>query len=80
MAKKNMFNDFQLTQKSYFKWFQLIRTIPKTWKLVVLNDKGKCKYHIINFNHHLIKNNQILAIQKLIPKELYSLSIILKLF
>ena len=29
-------------------------------------------------NHHLIKNNQILAIEKLIPKELYSLSIVLK--
>ena len=29
-------------------------------------------------NHHLIKNNQILAIDKLIPKELYSLSIFLK--
>ena len=29
-------------------------------------------------NHHLIKNNQLLAIEKLIPKELYSLSIVLK--
>ena len=29
-------------------------------------------------NHHLIKNNQILAIEKLIPKELYSLSTVLK--
>ena len=29
-------------------------------------------------NHHLIKNNQILAIEKLIPKELYSLSVALK--
>ena len=29
-------------------------------------------------NHHLIKNSQILAIEKLIGKELYSLSIVLK--
>ena len=28
--------------------------------------------------HHLIKKNQILAIEKLIPKELYSISIVLK--
>ena len=28
--------------------------------------------------HHLIKNSQVLAIEKLIPKELYSLSIVLK--
>ena len=29
-------------------------------------------------NHHLIKNNQLVAIEKLIPKELDSLSIVLK--
>ena len=33
---------------------------------------------ILYLNHHLIKNNQILAIEKLILKELYSLSVILK--
>ena len=33
---------------------------------------------ILYLNHHLIKNNQILATEKLIPKELYSLSIVLK--
>ena len=70
-------NDVQLTQKSYFKWFQLIHAIPNSWKLAVLNDKGNCK-NIIYLNHHLIKNNQIIAIEKLIPKELYSLSVVLK--
>ena len=68
---------FQLTQKSYFKWFQLIHVIPRPWKLAVLNNKGNCK-NIIYLNNHLIKNNQILAIEKLIPKELYSLSTVLK--
>ena len=43
----------------------------------VFNDKGNCK-NIIYLNCHLIKNSQILAIEKLIPKKLYSLSIILK--
>ena len=42
-----------------------------------MNDKGNCK-NITCLNHHLIKNNKILAIDKLIPKELYSLSIFLK--
>ena len=37
---QNILNDFQLTQKSYFKWFQLIHAIPRPWKLAVLNDKG----------------------------------------
>ena len=76
-SRQKILNDFQLTQKSYFKWFQLIHAIPRPWKLAVLNDKGNCK-NIIYLNHHLIKNNQILAIDKLIPKELYSLSIFLK--
>ena len=46
---------------------------PKTMEIT----KWNCK-NIIYLNHHLIKNNQILAIEKLIPKELYSLSIVLK--
>ena len=69
-----MLNDFQLAQKSYFKWFQLINT--KSWKLAVLNDKGNCENII--YLTHLIKDNQILANIKLIPKELYTLSIVLK--
>ena len=64
-----MLNDFQLTQKLYFKWFQLIYAIPKSWKLAILNDKGNCQ-NIVYLNHHLIKNNEILLIEKLIPKEL----------
>ena len=51
--------------------------ILKSWKLAVLRNKGNCK-NIIYLNHHLIKNNQILAIEKLIPKELNSLSIVLE--
>ena len=71
-----MLNDFQLTRNSYFKWFQLIHAVPKLWNLAVLNGKGNWKN--IYLNHHLIKNNQILVIEKLIPKKLYSLSIVLK--
>ena len=74
---QKLLSDFQLTLKSYFKWFQLILAIPRPWKLAVLNDKRNCK-NIIYLNHHLINNNQLLAIEKLIQKELYSLSIVLK--
>ena len=48
-------------------WFQLIHAIPRPWRVAVLNDKENCK-NIIYLNHHLIKNNQILAIEKFIPK------------
>ena len=52
---QKILSDFQLTQKSYFKWFQLINAIPRPWKLTVLNDKRNDKN--IYLNHHLIKNN-----------------------
>ena len=71
-----MLDEFQLTQISYFKWFQLIHAIPKSWKVAILNDKGNCKN--IYLNHHLIRNNQILAMEHFIPKELFSLSFVLE--
>ena len=74
---QKILSDFRLTKKSYFKWFQLIHAAPRPWKLVVLNDKQNCK-NIIYLNHHFIKKSKILAIEKLILKELYSLSIVLK--
>ena len=74
---QKILNDFQLTQKFYFKWVQLTYAIPSPWELAALNDKGNCE-NIIYLNHHLVKNNQILAIEKLIPKELYYLCIVPK--
>ena len=68
---QKMLTDFQLTQTTYFEWFKLIHAISHSWKLAVFNDKRDLK-NIICLNHHLIKNNQILAIEKLIPRELYS--------
>ena len=41
------------------------------------NDSGNSK-SIIYLNHQLVKNNQILETEKLIPKGLYSLFIVLK--
>ena len=65
-----MLNDSYLTQKSWFKWFELMQA--KLWKLTVLNDKGNCK-NIMYLNQLLIKNNQILAIKNLVLKEQCSL-------
>ena len=47
-----MINDFQLIQKTYFAWFQLIHPIPKSWKLTVLNNKGNSNN--IYLKQHLI--------------------------
>ena len=74
---EKVMDEFNLDKKFYFKWYQIIHTIPSSWKLTLLNDNGNCQ-NLEYLSHHLIKNNQILALEKLIPKELYSLSIFLK--
>ena len=61
----------------YFKWFQLIHAIPKSWKKDIKIDQGNCR-NLLYLNHHLIKNNQIYSIEKLKVNELYSLSISLR--
>ena len=61
----------------YFKWFQLIHAIPKSWKKDIKIDQGNCR-NLLYLNHHLIKNNQIYSIEKLKANELYSLSISLR--
>ena len=74
---EKVMDEFNLDKKFYFKWYQIIHTIPSSWKLTLLNDNRNCQ-NPEYLRHHLIKNNQILALEKLIPKELYSLSIFLK--
>ena len=74
---EKVMDEFNLDKKFYFKWYQIIHTIPSSWKLTLLNDNGNCQ-NLESLSHHLIKNNQILALEKLIPEELYSLSVFLK--
>ena len=61
----------------YFKWFQLIHAIPKSWKKDIKIDQGKCQ-NLLCLNHRLIKNNQVYSIEKLKANELYSHSISLR--
>ena len=65
---------YNLKENSYFKWFQVASSIPKSWKESVLNDNGNCR-NLLHLSHHLIKGNSIVALEKLIPAELNALSI-----
>ena len=40
-------------KKKYFKWFQLIHAIPKSWKKDIKVDQGNCR-NLLYLNHHLI--------------------------
>ena len=68
---------FGINKKWHYKWMQLIHAIPTAWKKELENDNGDCK-NLMILNHHLIKNNQLYTIEKLISKELYSFSIFFK--
>ena len=39
---KNLIDEFNLDKMFYFKWYQIIHTIPSSWKLNLLNDNGNC--------------------------------------
>ena len=44
--------------------------MPKTWKDIILKDKGNAK-NLVIFDHHTVRNSQIHSLNKLTSKELY---------
>ena len=60
-----------------FKWFQLIRALPREWKEAISMHNGSLE-NILVHDHHFIKKNQILCSTKLNSNELYKIQIIIK--
>ena len=56
------------TQKIY--WLQIIDALPKSWKDIILKNKGNAKKLVI-FDHHIVRKSQICSLSKLTSKELY---------
>ena len=69
--------DYSLNHKLFFKWCQLIHAITKSWKKLIIDDKGNYR-NIVILNHHLLKDKHIHSLEKLNAKELYPLSICFK--
>ena len=69
--------EYNLTDKSSFKWYQILNSMPKSWKKTLADDGGNFR-NLVHLDHHLIKNNSILALKKLSPAEIYSLLILLR--
>ena len=66
--------EFHLDNKFYFQWMQLINAIPSKWKKII-KDEGNCE-NLLLLNHHLIKHNNLVCLEKLTSKELYSMQIL----
>ena len=51
-------------------WLQIIDALPKTWKDIILKDKGNTKKLVI-FDHHIVRKSQTFSLNKLSGKEIY---------
>ena len=64
--------EYNLEEKMFYKWFQLYHAIPNQWKKITKTTNGSCT-NIVYLFHHLVKNDEIVALEKLYSKEIYSL-------
>ena len=65
---------YNLSDKSYFKWRQIVNSIPKTWKKVLKENQSDSS-NLVLLDHQLLKNNRTLGIEKMNSKEIYSIII-----
>ena len=64
--------EFHLKDTHKIYWLQTIAALPKTWKDIVLKDKGNSSNY--NIFHHHIRQSQIqISLKKLTSKGLYSI-------
>ena len=70
----NLKIEYNLTNETYFQWLQLQHAIPHKWKTIIKQNLGIVTDLLIH-DHHLIKGVQILTLEKLSSKELYSILI-----
>ena len=65
---------YELNHKSYFKWRQIINSVPKTWKKILKENQSDSS-NLVLLDHQLLKNNRTLGIEKMNSKEIYSINI-----
>ena len=71
-AEKLNINEYNLDDKFYFQWMQLIHTIPLIWKQKK-NDSGKnIEKNDVVQDHYLIKNTRVIVLDKITVREIYS--------
>ena len=69
-SKPITFSELELNDSLYFQWRQLVNSNPQKWKLII---KDNYNDNLLYSNHHLIKKNNVLSLDKLNAKELYSM-------
>ena len=67
---KNINIKFHLKDIHKIYWLQIIDALPKTWKNIILKDKGNAN-NLVILDHHIIRKSQICNINKFTSKKLY---------
>ena len=67
---KDLKIEFHLKDTHKIYWLQIIDALPKTWKDIILKNKGNTK-NLVTFDHHIVRNSQICSLNNLTSKELY---------
>ena len=65
---------YNLSDKFYFKWKQIVNSISETWKKVLKENEDDSS-NLVLLDHQLVKNNRTLEIKKMKSKEIYSIII-----
>ena len=63
---------YNLSDKSYFKWRQIVHSIPKTLKRVLKENQSDSS-NLVLLDYQLLKNNGTLGIEKMGSTEIYSI-------
>ena len=66
--------EYNITNKEKFRWLQLVYAIQKLWVEALNKDLG-LSVNLAIYDHNLIKNRQLYALDQLVSKELYNISL-----
>ena len=61
--------EYNLHESSYFKWLQLVDSIPERWK-VIIKENYENATNLIIHDHNLIFGSRVITLDKLAPTEI----------
>ena len=65
---------YNLNDKSYFRWRQIVNSIPKTWKKVLKENQNDSS-NSVRLDHQLLKNSRTIGIKNMNCEKIYSIII-----
>ena len=70
---------YELSDKSYSTWRQIINSVLKTWKKILKENQSDSS-NLVLLDHQLLKDNRTIGIEKMNSKEIYTIIISSKVY